>query len=135
MTDKKNEQASLFGGFAKKDKATEPLHFVSIRDETPTEGDHFAMDINVAKYNDQKDCMTVIDSNQGKALTVYFENYDPTWTATPDGVRLFNAVERGIKAPLGSKQAFVDAVNNNDLTLTVEYVGGKGRLWTVAPQQ
>tara|TARA_R110001592_G_scaffold363343_1_gene684545 strand:+ start:12566 stop:12988 length:423 start_codon:yes stop_codon:yes gene_type:complete len=127
----KTRQVSLFGGFVEEQTESKPLEFVTIREEVPQDGDHFMMDMDNATYNEEKDCVTIIDFDKSQALTVYFTNYDPKWTTVPDGVRLYNAAERAISDGIPSHTAFEDVVKQGNFTLCVEHMGEKGRLWSV----
>jgi hypothetical protein len=128
---KKAAQTNLFGEFVEQEK--EPLEFVKVYEEVVNEGDQFTMNLGVAKYNDEKDCITVIDSEKNQALTVYFEQHPSSkFQSMPEGIRLGKAVQRALKQTIADGETLAHSINDNDMTLSITHTGTKGRLWVVA---
>lgn len=128
---KKTEQTNLFGEFVEK-QPEEPLQFVKVYEEVEADGDQFTMNLNSAAYNEERDCITVIDSEKNCALTAYFTQHpDSKYQSTPDGIRLGRAVQRTIRQTVNDGDELVAIIKDQDLTLTVSYEGQNGRLWSV----
>ena len=129
---KENSQATLWGDFVEKTEEN-PLEFVKVYEEVVNDGDQFTLALNAATYNDEKDCLTVIDADKNMALTVYFTQHpNAKYQSTPEGVRLVRAIQRCIEMTIGSTEEVVNQIKDNDFVLTVTHTGSKGRLWTVA---
>jgi len=132
-TAEKTVQINLFGEFVEAEE--NELEFVKVYEEVAEEGDNFTMAMNSAKYNVEKDCITVIDSDKQQALTVYFTQHPSSkFQSMPEGVRLGKAVQRALKETISDGSMLALSINHNDLTLTVTHTGIKGRLWAVSPQ-
>jgi len=132
--DKKNQtenQQTLFGGYVEEAERPE-LEFVKVYEEVVSDGDQYTMSLNSAVYNDEKNCLTVIDSDKNVALTVYFEQHpNAKYQSTPEGVRLGRAIQRAIKMTCNDGDELVRQIKERDMVLTVTHTGSKGRLWTV----
>ena len=127
----KKQQTTLFGEFVEK-QPDEPLQFVKVYEEVEADGDQFTMNLDSAAYNEERDCITVIDSEKNCALTAYFTQHpESKYQSTPDGIRLGRAVQRAIRETVNDGDILADVIKNRDLTLTVSYEGQNGRLWSV----
>lgn len=130
----KNEnltQQNLFGEFVEEAERPE-LEFVKVYEEVANDGDQFTFALNSAVYNEDKDCLTVIDSDKNQALTVYFTQHpDAKFQSTPEGVRLGRAIQRAIKMTVTDADELVAQIKSRDMVLTITHTGSKGRLWTV----
>jgi hypothetical protein len=130
MSEKPMRQTSLFGGFVEEEMP--PLTFVKVYEEVVDEGDQITMTPTTATLNEEKGCLTLIDTNKSVALTVYFENHpNARFKSTPDGVRLGRAVERALKVQIDELGLLASAFAENDLELNVSHTGEKGRLWVI----
>ena len=124
------KQTSLFGGFVEDQQPS--LTFVKVWAETPNEGDQFTMTPTTATFNEEKGCLTLVDSEKNQAMTVYFEHApNARYTSTPDGVRLGRAVERCIREGLSSFGQLETFFKEHDARLNIEHMGSMGRRWTV----
>lgn len=129
-TDNNTKQTSLFGGFVEEEQT--PLTFVKVYEEVVSDGDQFTMTPTTATLNEEKGCLTLIDTTKSQALTCYFANHpNARYASTPDGVRLGRAVERALKVGIADLAQLEAAFNENQATLTVTHTGEKGRLWVV----
>tara|TARA_R100001163_G_scaffold56556_1_gene44308 strand:+ start:13902 stop:14303 length:402 start_codon:yes stop_codon:yes gene_type:complete len=125
------QQTTLFGAFVENEQ-DEPLQFVKIYEEVEADGDQFTMALNAASYNEDRDCITVIDSEKNCALTAYFTQHpESKYQSTPDGIRLGRAVQRAIRTTVNDGDELAQIIKERDMTLTVSYQGQNGRLWTV----
>jgi len=125
------QQQNLFGEFIEK-QPDEPLQFVKVYEEVEADGDQFSMALNSAAYNEERDCITVIDSDKNCALTAYFTQHpDSKYQSTPDGIRLGRAVQRCVQATVNDGEELVNIIKSSDLVLTITYKGEKGRAWSV----
>ena len=135
-TEKKpTAQTTLFGGFV--EETQDPLNFRKVHEEVVADGDQFSMNMGTATLKNDDDgeakCITLIDGDKNQALTVYFSQHENAqFKSTPNGVRLGNAVARSLKIDIFAYEDLVNAINENDLTLTIVHNGSKGRLWTVS---
>ncbi len=128
--DKKTKQTSLFGGFVEEE--AKPLTFVKVYEEVANDGDQFSMTPTTAKFNEERECLTLIDTEKNQALTVYFEHAaNARYTSTPDGIRLGRAVERCIREGLTSFGQLETFFKEHDARLNITHMGEKGRRWTV----
>lgn len=125
-------QTSLFGGLVSTDEDA-PLVFLRVYAEVAEPGDVMHVELTGATFNEDRQCLTVIDDTTRHALTVYFENHpDAQYQTTPDGVRLGRAVERCLQVPVSSYEGLAETIRAEaPLRLTVTHTGPKGRLWTV----
>lgn len=129
--EKNTQQTSLFGGFVEEEQT--PLTFVKVHEQVVAEGDQFTMNPTTAVLNDEKGCLTLIDTDKSQALTVYFENHpNAKFKSTPDGIRLGRAIERALKVGIADLGLLESAFNENDTQLTITHNGEKGRLWVVS---
>lgn len=128
------KQQTLWGEFVPNaNEENKPLEFIKVYEEVVSDGDRFSMSMNSVAYNDEKECLTVIDQDKNQALTVYFSQHPSAqYQSTPEGVRLVRAIQRAMQTTLGDIEVVVDTIKDNDLVLTVLHTGSKGRLWTVA---
>lgn len=125
-------QTTLFGAYAAEAETAE-LEFVKVYEEVANDGDQFTLNLNSAVYNEEKECLTVIDADKNQALTVYFTQHpNAQYQSTPEGVRLGRAIQRCIKQTVNDAEELVQQIKDNDFVLTVTHTGSKGRLWTVA---
>ena len=128
---KKTEQTNLFGAFVEPTQ-DEPLQFVKVYEEVEADGDQFTMNLNSAAYNDERDCITVIDSEKNCALTAYFTQHpESKYQSTPDGIRLGRAIQRCVRATVNDADELVALIKSQDLVLNITYKGEKGRAWSV----
>ena len=128
---KKTEQTNLFGAFVEPTQ-DEPLQFVKVYEEVEADGDQFTMNLNSAAYNDERDCITVIDSEKNCALTAYFTQHpESKYQSTPDGIRLGRAIQRCVRATVNDADELVAIIKSQDLVLNITYKGEKGRAWSV----
>ena len=128
---KKTEQTNLFGAFVEPTQ-DEPLQFVKVYEEVEADGDQFTMNLNSAAYNDERDCITVIDSEKNCALTAYFTQHpESKYQSTPDGIRLGRAIQRCVRATVNDADELVALIKSSDLVLNITYKGEKGRAWSV----
>lgn len=131
MSKNETKQTNLFGAFVETEKTT--LEFIKVHEEVVNDGDQFSIKMDSVAYNDERDCVTVIDNEKNQALTVYFTQHPhATYESTPNGVRLGRAVQRRIKATVGDAETLCDVITAGDFVLTITHTGSKGRLWTVA---
>jgi len=127
-----NQQATLWGGYVEAQPSA-PLDFIKVHEEVVNDGDTFSLSLNAASYNEDKQCLTVIDSDKNKALTVYFEQHpESKFESTPNGVRFARAIQRCLRLTINDGDELAQTVKDQDLTLTVTHMGSKGRLWTIA---
>ena len=128
------QQQTLWGEFVpSEEQKQEPLEFVRVWEEVANDGDTFSLAMHQASFNDEKECLTVMDTDKNQALTVYFTQHPSAkYQSTPDGVRLARAVQRCLGKTLIDYEVLTDAIKNNDMVLTITHTGSKGRLWTVA---
>ena len=130
MPANKTKQASLFGGFVEDEQPA--LAFVKVYEEVASEGDQFSMTPTTAKMNEERGCLTLIDTEKNQALTVYFEHAaNARYTSTPDGVRLGRAVERCIREGLSSYGQLEVFFKEHTARLNITHMGEKGLRWTV----
>ena len=129
----KKEQTTLWGEFVPQaENEKTPLEFIKVWEEVVSDGDQFSMNMNAAAFNEEKECLTVIDDEKNQALTVYFSQHpDAKYQSTPEGVRLARAVQRCLQETLLDFEILTLAIKENDLRLTITHTGSKGRLWTV----
>ena len=130
--DEQTVQTSLFGGLVSHDEDA-PLTFLRVYAEVAEPGDVMHITLTGATFNEDRQCLTVIDDTTRHALTVYFENHpDAQYRTTTDGVRLGRAVERCLQAPVSSYEGLAETIKAEaPLHLTVTRTGPKGRLWTI----
>lgn len=130
-TNEKTEQATLWGGYVET-QPSDPLTFVKVHEEVVSDGDNFTLSLNAASYNEDKQCLTVIDSDKNQAVTVYFTQHpDSQYQSVPNGVRFAKAMQRCLKVTINDGDELVRQVKDQDLTLTITHMGIKGRLWTI----
>ena len=130
MENENRKQTTLFGGFVKEEQ--QPLTFVKVYEEVASDGDQFTMAPTTATLNEEKGCITLVDTNKSQALTCYFDNHPSArFKSTPDGVRLGRAVERALKVEIGSYADLASAFVENTLELNITHTGDKGRLWVI----
>ena len=131
MNTDNRRQTTLFGGFVQEE--AKPLTFVKVYEEVASDGDQFTMTPTTATLNEEKGCITLVDTNKSQALTCYFDNHPSArFKSTPDGIRLGRAVERALKIEIGSFADLASAFVENTLELNITHTGEKGRLWVIS---
>ena len=69
MENENRKQTTLFGGFVKEEQ--QPLTFVKVYEEVASDGDQFTMAPTTATLNEEKGCITLVDTNKSQALTTH----------------------------------------------------------------
>ena len=133
------KQTSLFGDYvaSENDQVTT---FVKIYEVVTKIGEKIIFVLDGAVWNSEKGCLTLFDGN-GNGLTIYATHAVESFTGKPDALRFGSALQRAVKADIGSWEDLVEIIRNNPSTYTLTVEGqamelnGKevfARSWNVA---
>ena len=111
--------------------------FVNVSEKVKEVGDKLVMPITKVVYNDPKQILTVVSTNDEAVGLNIQQHENSKFTSVTSGRRFLNAVCRATGMVQNSTiNSIVDSVNSQKMTLTIEMKemsnGYSGRLYTVS---